>query len=514
MVAVGLLRRHKTGTLAALAAGALVVVGAVYSGTRSGVPAGRGAIESVAVLPFDNVGGDPDNEYLSDGLAETLINDLSRIPNLRVVPRGMAFAYKGREVDVATIGEELDVRAVITGRVAQRGDMLVIGVELTDVLAVSQLWGGEQYIRAAADIFELQRDVTRDIAQHLRIELTGELGARLAERGTSDTQSYELYLRGRFHFNVFDRAGWTRALDYFEQAIDWDPDYAAAYASLGEAYVLLGVTNGLAPADAYPKAETAALRALELDAGLALAHTALAVVKLFHHWDLAGAVRDIDRALELDPDDAVTHWNIGMLLGSQHRHDEAVEAVRRAWGLDPTALRIGTGLGVALYGAGRYDAAIAQFQQVLDMDAGFAGSPLMQFLGLSYVANGQYELALEAFEASSSQLEQTPFGRAIVDNNADSFEAIARAGLGQVDEASRILDAAERLANTIPQLWFGIADGHAALDQHDRAFAALEHAFALRAAPLAMINLLRSLDPLRDDPRFADLVRRIGVGGL
>ena len=510
--AVGLLRRHKTGALAALAAVAMAVVVTVYWGTRPDVSAGEDSIGSVVVLPFENVGGDPDNEYLSDGLAETLINDLSQIPNLRVVPRGMAFAYKGRDVDLATISDELNVRAVITGRVAQRGDTLVIGVELTDMSAVSQLWG-EQYVREAADIFELQRNVTRDIAQHLRTELTAEVGAPLAERGTTDTESYGLYLRGLFHFAKLDPVGLTRAVEYFQEATDRDPGYASAHAMLATSYIGLVLTNSIAPADAFLRAESSALRALELDVESAIAHAALGGVNMFLRWDLSGAQLEIERALELDPDYASAHWEHGLLLGAQGRHDEAVEAGRRAWRLDPTALRIGNGLAQLLYSAGEYDAAIGQFQQVLDMDSEFVGG-IAPPQGLSYMALGRYETALEAFATRRRLLEQTPVGRAIVDNDADAFEAMALAGLGQVEEARRILDAAERLADTVPALWLGIAGGHTALGQHDQAFEALNRAVDRRVGQILVINFWRYLDPLRDDPRFADLRRRIGVGGF
>ena len=259
-------------------------------------------IDSLAVLPFANLSGDPEMEYLSDGITDTLINSLSQLRKLRVVPRGLVFRYKGQEVDPQQLGSELNVRAVLTGRVTQRGDTLLIGTELLDVAKVAQLWGA-QYNRKMADIFVVQEEIAREISEKLRLELTGEEKKRLAKRVTQNKEAYQFYLKASYFYTKWSPENLHKAIEYSRQAIDQDPALATAHAVMAFSYGMLGFYGFLPPKEAFPKAKAAALRALALDEGLSQAHATLALTRLSHDWDWPGGEKECRRALELNPDD-------------------------------------------------------------------------------------------------------------------------------------------------------------------------------------------------------------------
>ena len=502
-IAVGLLSRHKTSALAALAAVVLVVAGAVHWGTQPAVPAGGEAIDSVAVLPFENVGGDPDNAYLSDGIAESLINDLSTLPNLRVVPRGIAFAYRGQTIDLSTIGEELDVRAVITGRVTQRGDTLVIGAELTDVVTVAQLWG-EQFPRPATDLIALQTEITSAIARSLRPALGGEAEARFADRGTSDEEAYQLYLRGQFHWGQLTLESLGEAARYYQQAIDRDPGYAASHAALAPVLAILGFLGALPADEALPRARAAAMAALELDDTLSDAHSALALVQLYADWDLTGAEQSVGRALEQDPDSGFGNFigsAVSVLLG---RPDEALVRARRAIEIDRLSLLFNGNLAETLYFLGRPDEALAQAQTTLEMDPNFGNTHAV--LWEVYLELGRYDEALAALETTEALFGQGPLFTAL--------RATTLASMGRTDEARALVPALEEAASQGAVDGVFLAAMHTALGDPDSAFAALEAGYERRDAALISIHIVPLMSPLRDDPRFADLARRIGLGGF
>src|SRR5437879_4432682 len=301
---------------------------------------GRGeTIDSVAVLPFVNASGDPNSEYLSDGITESLINSLSQLPHLKVMSRDSAFRYKGKETDAQTVGRALGVRAIFKGRIMQRGDNLDISAELVDARDDSHIWG-EQYSRRSADIFALQGEIAKEITTTLRMRLSSEDEKRMAKSYTANPEAYQDYLKGRYWWNKRTEAGITKGIEYFQQAIEKDPSYALAYSGLADSYSLLA-NNGLVPAkDAYPRAKEAAQKAMEIDDRLAEAHVSLGYVRTQFEWDWPGAERELRRSIELNPAFAIAHDRYGTTLGRMGRLEEAVAEKRRAVELDPLSLMI------------------------------------------------------------------------------------------------------------------------------------------------------------------------------
>ncbi len=339
-------------------------------------------IDSLAVLPFVNLSGDPEMEYLSDGITDTLINSLSQLRKLRVVPRSLTFRYKGREVDPQRVGSELNARAVLSGRVMQRGDTLLIGTELMDVARLSQLWGA-QYNRKMADIFALQEEIAREISEKLRLQLTGDEKKRLTKRATGSKEAYQLYLKGRYWWDKRTLEGFNKGIEYFRQAIAKDPTYALAYAWLGRLLLSLAGFGFVAPKEAYPRAKEAAEKALEIDDTLAEAHTSLAHGKLFCDWDWSGAEREFERAIELNPSYADAHYFYGLALTMTGRFEEAIVEAKRALELDPLSLSSNWLLGFTFFMARQYDQAIAQQRETLELDPNFNFAHLSSALPIS-----------------------------------------------------------------------------------------------------------------------------------
>ena len=389
----GRLRQYKKMALVALAALVMAIAVVIYF--RGAGLGGGAAIDSLAVLPFVNAGGDPDAEYLSDGISESLINSLSQLPNVKVMSRNSVFRYKGRETDAQAVGRVLGVRAVLAGRVMQRGDGLSISTELVDARDNSHLWG-EQYNRKLTDILAVQEEIAREISTKLRSRLTGEEQKRVTKRYTENTEAYQLYLKGRYHLNRLTDEGFMKGREYFQQAIDRDPNYALAYAGLADSYNMLGGWNALAPKEVFPKARAAAMKALELDDTLAEAHTALGTIKLFYDWDWSGAERAFKRAVEINQSYADAHLMYGYYLSAMGRFDEALARMRRAQELDPLTLAKVAGIGDVLYYQRQYDRAIEQYQKTLEMDpnSGFA----YWSLGNVYVQKGMYEQAIAEYQ--------------------------------------------------------------------------------------------------------------------
>ncbi|MGH9704841.1 MAG: hypothetical protein ACRD4K_15810, partial [Candidatus Acidiferrales bacterium] len=307
VIAVGLLKRHKTKLFLALAIAVVILGAAGYWMIRTISSGSGGSIDSIAVLPFVNTGGDKDTEYLSDGITETLINNLSHVSKLRVVPRSTAFRYKGQSTSPEQIGKELHVSAVVTGRVARRGDSYLIGAELIDVNKDSQLWG-EQYTQKLSDILGIQDQISQSIFSHLKVEVSGAEQQRVAKRDTENPEAYQLYLRGRYFWNKRTDDGVKQALGYFQQAVEKDPGYALAYAGIADSYAVgNGSYLGLMPQESRPKAKAAALKALELDDSLAEAHTTLADTYLYFDWDFVKADQEFRRAIAANPNYPTAH---------------------------------------------------------------------------------------------------------------------------------------------------------------------------------------------------------------
>jgi len=454
----------------------------------------RTPIESIAVLPFINEGGNADVEYLSDGMTETLISSLSQLPKLNVKARSSVFRYKGKDTNAWTIGRELNVQAILMGRVVQRGEQLTLYLELVDAQTGNRIWG-EQYNRKLKDLITLQSDIARDVSQKLKTKFLGPDEQPLAKNYTGNVEAYQLYLKGRFYWNKRTVSDFRRSIEYLQQAIAADPNYALAYAALANSYASLSNSNGAPPREVIPKARQAALKALSLDERLVEAHTALGIV-LCDEYDFAGAEREYKHALELNPNDATAHLQYGWLLTFFARHEEALAEDRRALEIEPLSLSINRSYGDHLLYARRYDESIAQLKKTLDLDANFETAH--NSLGYAYWMNTNYAESVEEFakrrEAGGSQQLA-----ALV---RESFAKGGWAGFLQM----RIGEF--RTSNTSS---YAVAIYRAALGEKDEAFAELNKAYENREFGLELLKVDPRLDPLRSDPRFAELMRKVGL---
>jgi eukaryotic-like serine/threonine-protein kinase len=460
----------------------------------------RGAIPSLAVLPLANTNVDPDKEYLSDGISEGVINLLSQLPGLRVMARSTSFRYKGPEVDPQEVGRSLKVGAVLTGQLFQRDKRLIIKIELVDVKNGSLLWG-EHYNRDLADILAVEKAIALEIAEKLRLRLTEEQKRRLSQARVHNVEAYQCYLKGRYHWNKRTAEGLKKSIKLFEQAIDIDPAYALAYTGIADAYLNLGGWGHQPFREAYPRAKAAAIQALAIDEDLAEAHVSLAMVLKEFDWDWSSAGREYERALELNPNQAVAHQWFGEYLAAVGRHQEAIDAFKRAIDLDPLSLIIHATLGRhGYYFARQHDEAIAQLQKTLDMDDSFWVARL--WLGWTYATIGRLPEALAELQTARR-----------LDNNLEIVAALGymygRAGLRL--KAQQVLDELQQLSQTryvSPMLGALIATG---MGEHNQALDWLEQAYADRAQMLSELKAEPAFDPLRADPRFCDLMRRVGL---
>jgi len=475
------------------AAVALPYLATLRSAFRHREASGR----SIAVLPFTNVGNDPRLEYLSDGISESLINSLSQLPGVTVIARSSAFRYRDAKVDPRDVAAALRVESIVTGRVIRRGEVLSISVELVDALRGTETWG-EQYSRKAADLLGVQSEISAAIAEQLRLRLDGRERGRLDRSAKVDPRAYELMLEGRFHFNKGSDDERKKALDYYRQAIAVDPSYAPAQAELANAYGLLGHDGVIDQKEAFRQAEAAAERALALDEGLPEAHRALAFTRQLA-WDWKGAEREYRRAIELNPSYADARASYSSFLSLMRRDDEAVAEARRAKELDPMSIPTSAWIFVTLFCARRYDEAMDVVARMRELDP----SHPLTLLNLGYVdlATGRYREAIEVFEQA--------LGRRPDDWSAPVFLGCAYAKAGQRAKAEAALEGLERTKDYVPPA--ELADLYASLGQGDRAFASLEKAYAAHDLQLQYLGVDPMLDPLRSDPRFADLMRRVGL---
>lgn len=459
-------------------------------------------IDSLAVLPLVNASADPEMEYFSDGVTENIINSLTQLPKLRVVPRSTVFRYKGVDVDPQEIGQLLNVRAVLAGRVRQVGDRLIFGIELIDVANHSQLWG-EQYNRKLADIFEVQEEIAKEISEKLRVKLNRAEQKRLIKRYTENTEAYHLYLKGRYYANKRTGEWLKKGIEYFERAINLDPNYALAYAGLADAYAFLGSsTGGLPPKETFPKAKAAALRALEIDKALCEAHTSLGFSRLLFDWDMVGARKAFKRAITLNPTYAPAHDGYGFYLKAAGRHDEAIRESKMVLKLDPLSLFAHVSLGWAYYFAHRYSKAIEQGRKALEMDPQFAFA--YRNIGLSLVQQGNVEEAISALDHA--------VGLSGGDATYKSHLGYAYAMAGRLADAEKVLRELKKMARKkyVSSYYFAII--YLGLDVQEQVFEWLERAFEERSGFMAFLHVEPMFDHLRTDPRFADLVHRVGSG--
>ena len=491
------IKRHKLAAVIGLLA---IVVGAVGLGLYLHRRNTEVAIESIAVLPLDNQNHDPETEYLSDGLTDSIINSLTQLPNLKVIARSSVFHYKGKQTDPIAVANELGVRAVLTGRVMQRGDSLTIGVELIDARDNKQLWG-EQYQRKLSDLLSVQHEIAKEITSNLRLKLSGAEQERVTKHYTEKPEAYQLYLKGRFYWNKRTGESIKKAIEYFNQAIDKDPSYALAYVGLSDCYVV--PANPQSPIEKMPKARAAATRALELDESLAEAHSALARVLVVYDWDWVGSEREFKRALELNPHFAGAHQWYGGYLEMLGRREESLAERRRALELDPLSLSINFELGIAYYYARDYDRAIQQFQKTLELDPNF---PLVHWaLPAAYEQKGMYDEAIAGFKKGIALRGGTEWSFSM------SGLGHAYGVAGKKAEARAVLDELEQRSRQEYVPADSIALVYAGLGEKDQAFAWLEKAYNEHAFKMAWLKVEPGWDSLRSDPRFADLLRRVGL---
>jgi len=486
---------------AIVSAGTVVLAVLALAGTwflRSSAPAD--AIGSVAVLPFVNGTGDPNAEYLSDGITESVIDNLSQLRSVRVTARSTVFRYKGAANDPQKAGQDLRVGAVLSGRLLKQGDVFVIRAELMNVADGSQLWGN-QYNRKASDLFVLQEDVSRDISEKLRLRLTTEERQRLTKRYTENAEAYQLYLKGRYHLNKLSPDGLLKAVDYMQQALDKDPSYALAYAGMADAYNMISFFSMLPPRQAMPKAKAAASKALEIDAGLAEAHLSLLWASFTYDWDWPAATRHLEQAMALNPAAVSEVAAYPFYLTIAGRQDEAVSAARRAAELDPVSAGRSHTLSVQLHLARRFDEAIAECRRTLELDPDF--SVAYEVLGAGLAAKGMYRDALPFAEKAVALSPRNAMSRAYLGYVYGSLGDRARA-LGIVDELTSA--SKERF---VPALSLAVV--YTGLGQKDLAFEWLNKAYEERFNRLAYLRREPVWDRLRSDSRFDDIVRRIGL---
>jgi TolB-like protein/DNA-binding winged helix-turn-helix (wHTH) protein/Tfp pilus assembly protein PilF len=455
-------------------------------------------IDSVAILPFVNVGASPETEYLSDGITESLTNSLSQVPGLKIMSRNSVLRYKGTVTDAQQAGIMLGVRAVLTGKVIQRGNDLIISAELVDVRDNSHLWG-DSYDRKLSALQDMQMELARDISHQLRLKMNSE--PRLTKPATENPEAYELYLKGRYALNNLTRQQQS-GLGYFEQAVARDPGYALAYAGMAESYVLmadLGATFKLPPKDAYTRAKTAALRAVEIDDTLAEAHVSLGRIAFNYEWDWAGAEREFKRAIALKPEFVPAHHWYSHVLILQGRFDESLSESMRALALDPLDVAMNFHLGFHYWNARQYDQASAQLEKTLTMDPNHHETH--SILGLVYAQQRRYREALTEWQKSMELGGWDKRG----------FLGYMYAVSGQRGEAQKILTQLLDEARSKPVSAYNISRIYAGLGENEQAFSWLEKAIDERDSNLTMPGLKADvqLDTLRSDPRFQDLLARM-----
>jgi len=470
--------------------------------TRSGLKRrARRSVDSIAVLPLENLGRDETLEYLTDGLTESLINSLSQLPRIKVMARSTVFRYKGREPDPQQIGQDLGVRAVLTGRVLQRNDSLMIGAELVDVVDGSQLWGA-QFSRGPSDIFSIQEEIAREITDHLRVRLTPAQRQRLVRGPKANATAYELYLKGRYYLNQRSPSAIDKARDHFEQAIAADPAYAPAHAGLADSHAITAATFGeVGRAHTIQQARAAATRALELDEAIAEAHASLAFIRFRFDWDWTGAEIEFRRALDLNPNHAqARHW-FGMYLASRGRLDQALEEMLRAREVDPLSPVVLSGISRIHHFAGRYQEAIASFRQVLKADPQFAGAHFG--LALTFLAVGDAGQAAAQADRVAELLPNS------------SLAILLRAGAALA--AGRRIDVERALATLTSRYDANStsADDLAVvsswLGDEDVTVRWLQRACEERGPSLAYADVEPMLAPLVQNPRCRELLRQYNL---
>jgi serine/threonine protein kinase/Tfp pilus assembly protein PilF len=478
-------------------AAAVVLVAAAVGGYFA--LRGSDVIDSLAVLPFINSTSDPQTEYLSDGITESLINSLSQSPKLKVMSRSAVFRYKGQMADPQLVGKALGVHAVLTGRMVQRGDTLSISVELVDAHDGRLLWG-EQYNRKLADLLTVQEEIARDMYEKLSTRLVGAEEKRVTKRSTANAEAYQIYLKGLYNWNRWTEAGFKKAIENYQTAVEKDPGYAVAYTGLADSYILLSDLGYMAASDAGPKAKDAAASALSKDASLAEAHTSAALVKELFDWDWSGAEKEFRRAIQLNSNSAVAHHWYGEFLTKMGRFDEAAQELQRAQQLDSLSPMINATLGWLYFARHENERATEQLQKTLGIDPNFA--PARRTLEIVYAQRGMTREALGQWQKALTLSGNPELAASLDASFADTgYQGLLRDWMEGMKQVAKdryvspynIAQSHARLGETGPALeWLGKA-----LDEHD------SRMVALKVDPC--------FDGLRTDPKFQALIKRVGL---
>ena len=484
------------------ALGVLLLVVAVVLFARS-----RPAINSVAILPFVNDSNDPNVEYLSDGITESIINSLSQLPNLTVMSRNAVFRFKGSNLDPVEAGRSLNVGAVLTGRLVKRDDRFVIKTELIKVADGSQLWGDE-YNSSLADIFSVQEEVSKKISQNLRLRLTGQDEEKLAKRYTHDAEAYQLYLKGRYFWNRRNEEGFRNGIEYFKRAEEKDPTFALAFSGLADSYALLCDIGVVRPVDEMPKAKAAAQKAVDADPTLAEAYTSRAFVRLAYDWDWLGAQSDFQQAIRLNPKYPTAHQWYASYLMQMGKFSLAKAEIEEAHNLDPLSPIISANTGLYSYYEHNYDDAIAKYKVTLQSDPDFWVA--RHYLALAYVQKGMHQEAIAELRKLIKAPPSGPIPDQVVEAECEASSSLGFAyGMaGKRAEAQAILNQIEALSKRryVSPLYFAII--YAGLKDNDKAIEYLNKAFEARHPGLVLIRIEPMFDGLRSDERFQALIKR------
>lgn len=485
--------------LIAAAAAVLVLVGGFF-GYRHFSSSGSTQINSIAVLPFENRSGNTDTDYLSDGLADSLIYRLAQLPNLKVSPTSSVMRYKGKSGDTLQIAKDLNVDAVMSGRLVQIGDSLNISVQLTDARTDKLIWA-EQYDRKLSDLLATQREIAAAIADKLKLKLSGNDQKGLTKTFTDNNEAYQSYLRGRFYWNKRTRDGIDNGIAFFQKAIDLDPNFALAYVGLADSYSVMPSYGYMSPAEALPRATTAIQQGLQIDPDLAEAHSTYGLV-LASQWRWSEAETEFKRALEIDPKSAESHYKYAIqFLEPVGRFDDAIREMETALELDPLSIPIGANLaGVYVY-YHKYDAGLEQAQKVYALDPGHATAII--WLANAYEGKEKYDEAIKLCETS---LRSLPDNQDLLLIMGSSY-----ARSGRPEQTRPIISKLENMAKTQYVSFYRIASLYGDLGEKDHAFSALEKAYEEQDWEITRLKVDPFMDALRDDPRYKELLKRINL---
>lgn len=473
-----------------VAAGLVIagIIGVMYFTSKAG-GSNSAVIGSIAVLPFIDESADPDAEYINDKIAESLINSLSKLPQLRVVPRSVVASYKGKTIDPRKVGEELNVRAVVTGRLRRHGDIISIQADLIDLQNVAQLWG-QHYDHKVSDVLLVQDDISRDIFENLRLKLNVEEKKQL--------EAYRLYLKGRNAWNKRTGDALQEAIQFFNQAIEIDPNNSAAYAGLADCYNMLVVYGRLQPKEGFPKAKEAAAKAMEIDESSAEAHSSMAFIKFRWDWDRAETEREFQTAIKLKPAYAPAHQWYSSYLVAVERFDEAIAEAKRTEELEPLSFVASSHLGWIYYLSGRNDEAIEQCRKILELDP--SSFPARRYLGLAYEAKGMHAEAIAEFQ-TGVKLSGSPLMLALLGH--------AYAVAGKKAEAQQVLNDLQQMQEQRYVSPYTVAAIYTGLGDHEQAFKWLDTAVETRDIWLMNLKVDPVFAKLRNERRFTDILARI-----